>query len=139
MNGTEGMNRVEAERIKFTPAMVRELAERVKVLTAGMFGLGTVGAHPEHGTSYTDARDQLTWYGPQGARQACAFYSAAAMRYLYLHQIQPGDDGEFLLAVQVAYSRYGATAQERENYDSWEHRGAERAQELVNAEQGDAK
>jgi hypothetical protein len=139
MNQTEGRSRVESERIKFTGAFVREVTARVERITDGMFKLGPVGSHPEHGTSYADARDQLTWYGPQGARQACAFYTSAAMRYLSLMGIEPnGDDGEFLLAVQVAYSRYGATAAEREDYGRWELRGAERAQELINAAEGDA-
>lgn len=130
---------MEAARIKFTAAFVREVSARVERITDGMFKLGPVGSHPEHGTSYADARDQLTWYGAQGARQACAFYTSAAMAYLRLMQIAPaGDDGDFLLAVQVAYSRYGATAAERKDYDRWELRGAERAQELINAREGDA-
>lgn len=131
---------VEAARMKFTAAFVEEVAARVEKITGGMFKLGPVGSHPEHGTSYADARDDRVWYGPQGARQACAFYTAAAMRYLYLKGIEPdGDDGEFLLAVQVAYSRYGATARERVDYDQWETRGADRAQELINAAEGDAR
>lgn len=133
------METVEAARIKFTGAFVQEVAARVEKITDGMFKLGPVGSHPEHGTSYADARDDRVWYGPQGARQACAFYTAAAMRYLYLKGIEPdGDDGEFLLAVQVAYSRYGATARERIDYHEWEMRGGDRAQELINAAEGDA-
>ncbi len=122
---------MEAARIKFTAAFVQEVAARVERVTGGMFKLGPVCSHPEHGTSYADARDDRVWYGPQGARQACAFYTGAAMRYLYLRRIEPGDDGEFLLAVQVAYSRYGATARERVDYTQWEGRGADRAQELI--------
>lgn len=124
--------------MKFTAAFVEEVAARVEKITDGMFKLGPVGSHPEHGTSYADARDDTVWYGPQGARQACAFYTAAAMRYLYVTGAESGDDGEFLLAVQVAYSRYGATARERVNYDEWEARGANRAQELINAAKSDA-
>lgn len=131
---------MEAARIKFTAAFVREVAARVERITDGMFRLGPVGSHPEHGTSYADARDQLTWYGAQGARQACAFYTSAAMRYVNLMGVTPaGDDGDFLLAVQVAYVRNGATAAEREDYGRWEIKGAERAQELINAAEGDAQ
>lgn len=122
---------MKAARIKFTAAFVQEVAARVERVTDGMFKLGPVGSHPERGTSYTDARDDRVWYGPQGARQTCAFYTGAAMRYLHLRQIEPGDDGEFLLAVQVAYFRYGATARERVDYSQWEGCGADRAQELI--------
>lgn len=122
---------MEAAQIKFTSAFVREVGARVEKITDGMFKLGVVGSHPEHGTSYADARDDTVWYGPQGARQACAFYTAAAIRYLYVNKVPSGDDGEFLLAVQVAYSRYGATARERADYDRWEARGADRAQGLI--------
>lgn len=123
---------MEAARIKFTSAFVEEVAARVNKITDGMFKMGPVGSHPEHGTSYADARDDTVWYGPEGARQACAYYTAAAMRYLYATQTPPqGDDGDFLLAVQVAYSRYGATARQRVDYDQWEARGANRAQELI--------
>lgn len=122
---------MEAERIKFTAAFVREVGARVERITGEVFSLGPIGTHPEHGTSYTDGRDQIVWYGPQGARQACAYYTAAAMAWIYEHKIEAGDDGEFLLAVQVAYSRYGATAQDRESYDQWETRGADHARELI--------
>ncbi len=123
---------MEAARIKFTSAFVREVSDRVDKITDGMFKLGVIGSHPEHGTSYADARDDTVWYGPQGARQACAFYTAAAQRYLHLNKITPEeDDGEFLLAVQVAYSRYGATARDRVGYHEWEMRGGDRAQELI--------
>lgn len=131
MNWTERMEAVEAARIKFTSAFVREVSDRVDKITDGMFKLGVIGSHPEHGTSYADARDDTVWYGPQGARQACAFYTAAAQRYLRLKNLDSGDDGEFLLAVQVAYSRYGATARERIDYHEWEMRGGDRAQELI--------
>jgi len=132
MNRTEGMETVEAGRIKFTSAFVQEVGERVKRLTDGTFALGTTGTHPEHGTSYTDSREDIAWYGPQGARQACAYYTAAAMAWLRERGIQPETaDGEFLLAVQVAYSRYGGTAQDRESYDQWEARGSERGQRLA--------
>lgn len=134
------METVEAGRIKFTSAFVQEVGARVEKITDGMFRLGPVGSHPEHGTSYADARDDRVWYGPQGARQACAYYTAAAMRYINLMGVMPsGDDGEFLLAVQVAYSRNGSTATERRGYDRWEGQGAERAQELINAAEGDAQ
>jgi hypothetical protein len=132
MNWTEGADAMESARIKFTSAFVQEVAARVERITVGMFKLGPVGSHPEHGTSYADSRDDTVWYGPQGARQACAFYTAAAMGYLYRNQIEPGDDGEFLLAVQVAYSRNGATTRERADYGRWEMRGANRVQELIN-------
>lgn len=123
---------MEAARIKFTSAFVEEVAARVNKITDGMFKLGPVGVHPEHGTSYADSRDSTVWYGPEGARQACAYYTAAAARYLYATQTPPqGDDGEFLLAVQAAYSRYGATARQRITYDEWEARGENRAQELI--------
>lgn len=126
---------MDAERIKFTTATVKEVAERAKRITDGAFTLGVYGSHPEHGTSYSDAHKQITWYGPKGARQACAYYSAGAMAWLHLNQMEPdGDDGEFFLAVQVAYGRYGDfTRADREEFDRWETRGSERAAEILNA------
>lgn len=123
---------MDAERIKFTPAMVEEVAKRAKRITHGQFALGVQGVHPEHGTSYSDAHEQITWYGPKGARGACAYYSAGAMAWLGLNKVRPeGDDGEFFLAVQVAYSRYGDfTKSDRGWFEHWEARGAKRAREV---------
>jgi hypothetical protein len=123
---------MDATRIKFTAATVREVAERVKRITDGAFALGTVGKHAEGGTSYTDAHRDTAWYGPLGARQACAYYTAAAMAWLRETEADPGDDGEFFLAVQVAYGRHsGANQVERQSFDAWEAEGAERARRLT--------
>lgn len=126
---------MEAERIKFTPTMVEEVAGRAERITDGAFALGVQGVHPEHGTSYSDAHQQITWYGPKGARGACAYYSAAAMAWMSLKGVKPdGDDGEFFLAVQVAYGRYGDfTKSDRGWFEHWERRGSERAAEILNA------
>lgn len=125
---------MDAERIKFTPAMVEEVAKRAKRITDGAFAMGVHGSHPEHGTSYSDAHKQLTWYGPKGARQACAYYSAGAMAWMRLNGVEPdGDDGDFFLAIQVAYGRHGDfTRADREEFDCWERRGSERAAEILN-------
>lgn len=94
--------------------------------------MGLYGSHPEHGSSYSDAHEPFTWYGAKGAREACAYYSAGAMSWLRLSGAKPDDnDGEFLLAVQVAYGRYGDfTRADRDHFDKWEARGAERAQKI---------
>ncbi len=127
MNRTEGIEAMDAARIKFTSAFVQEVGARVREMTAGAFELGPIGSHPEHGTSYADSKEQLTWYGPDGARQACAYYTAAAMAWLRESGIMPSrEDGDFLLAVQVAYGRRsGATKVQIETYDKWESRGAD--------------
>jgi hypothetical protein len=133
MNKTEGTKQMEAARIKFTPALVREVGERVKRITDGKFALETTGSDQGNGTRYFDAHLMQVWYGPTGARQACAYYSAAAMAWMRENEITPdGDDGEFLLAVQVAYTRGpGATKADRKTFDNWEARGAERARGIL--------
>lgn len=120
---------MEAARIKFTAATVREVAERVKRITGGAFEMASVGSDLGNGTRYSDGIMMQTWFGPTGARQACAYYTAGAMAWLRETGTEPeGDDGEFLLAVQVAYSRGpGATKADRKTFDAWEARGAERA------------
>lgn len=134
MNRMEGIETMEAARIKFTSAFVQEVAARVRELTAGAFELGRIGSHPEHGTSYADAHEDVVWYGPQGARQACAYYTAAAMAWLRESGIVPeAADGDFLLAVQAAYGRRsGTTRAELERYDQWETRGADRGRLKAN-------
>jgi hypothetical protein len=124
---------MEAARIKFTPALVREVGERVKRITDGVIALGVTGTHPEHGSSYSDGTEQLTWYGPKGAREACAYYTAAGIAWLHETGVVPeGDDGDFLLAVQVAYGhRFGATRSDVESFERWETRGMERARDLA--------
>lgn len=124
---------MEAERIKFTPALVREVGERVKRITDGNFALETTGSDQGNGTRYFDAHDMRVWYGPTGARQACAYYTAGAMAWAREKGVElTGDDGEFLLAVQVAYTRgTGATRADRVTFQDWETRGAERARGLV--------
>lgn len=118
--------------IRFTPATVREVAERAKRITGGRFQLGTIGTHADGGPKYTDANEDVAWYGPVGARQACAYYSGAALRMARLEgQVVESDDHDFLLGVQIAYRRGGASSQaERQSFDGWEARGAERAEKL---------
>ncbi|AXH66470.1 hypothetical protein SEA_SATIS_321 [Streptomyces phage Satis] len=128
---------MEAERIKFTPTLVREVGERVKRITDGAFELGGTGSDIGNGTRYIDGHQMQVWYGPTGARQACAYYTAGAMAWAREKGVElTGDDGEFLLAVQVAYTRgTGATRADRATFEEWETRGAERARSKVAAGQ----
>lgn len=121
--------------IKFTSALVKEVAARVKEITEGAFALETTGSDQGGGTRYFDAHQMTVWYGPTGARQACAYYTAAAMRWARLTgQELTEQDADLLLRVQVAYSRGGGTTRaDRASFDDWENRGAERAQLTIEA------
>lgn len=122
--------------IKFTSALVREVAARVKEVTGGVFDLGAVGSDLGQGVRYIDAFETLVWHGPTGARQACAYYTAAAMRWARLTgQELTESDADLFLSVQAAYSRGGnSTRADRKSFDDWEARGAERAQLTIEAE-----
>lgn len=135
MNRTERMKAVEASRIKFTSALVEEVGKIAEKWTGGQLKLGPVGVHPEHGTRYMDAHKDLVWHGAKGAREACAYYSGGLMRYAYERSIKVDSaDAALLFAVQVAYGRYGDfTKAERAEFDRWEVRGEERADEILNA------
>jgi hypothetical protein len=121
--------------IKFTAALVREVAARVAEITGGTFALGSTGSDLGNGKRYTDGHQMLTWYGPTGARQACAYYTAAAMRWARLTESQLAEsDTDLFLAVQTAYRRGGnSTRADRKSFDDWESRGAERAQLTIEA------
>lgn len=111
-----------ATQVKFTRLLVEEVAARAKKITGGRFALGVVGVHPEYGTSYADAHEQITWYGTKGARQACAYYSGAALRMARIEgfQMDPADS-DFFLGVQVAYGRRGGSSRaDRGSFDEWE-------------------
>lgn len=121
--------------IKFTAALVREVAARVAEITDGAFALESVGSDQGRGARYIDGHQALTWYGPTGARQACAYYTAAAMRWARLTESQLAEsDADLFLAVQAAYRRGGnSTRADRKSFDDWESQGAERAQLTIEA------
>lgn len=111
--------------IKFTAATVQEVAERVKRLTEGRFALGVHGSHPEHGTSYSDAHKQRTWYGPEGARQACAYYIGGAFEESRLAGwTMPEEDFAYLQRVQAAYME--GPQRRKKNMMHWEQEGVDR-------------
>lgn len=112
--------------IRFTTRTVREVAERVKRLTGGRFAVGVYGSHPEHGTSYTDAHEQRTWYGPEGARQACAYYIGGAFEMARQggEWTMPDDDYDFFLRVQAAYME--GPQRRKDDMMHWEQQGVDR-------------
>lgn len=126
---------MQAARIKFTQAFMDELSNRVQRITGGEFDMESA-QDPAKGTVYTDVHRSLSWHGPKGARQAAAYYSGAAMAWLHVTETPPnGDDGEFLLAVQVACARYGTniTRADRRVFEEWATQGSERARKIVEA------
>lgn len=112
--------------IKFTPATVREVAKRVAEFTDGYFALDTTGADESGGTRYFDAHQMKVWYGPEGARQACAYYigGALGMAHAEGRPIPEGDMQYF----QLVLAACGDGPQRRKSdAENWEARGRERA------------
>lgn len=130
------MTEARTAPIKFTGAMVQEVAERAKRITGGRFELGQIKSHPDGGPVYLDARRDIAWYGALGARQACAYYSGAALRTARLEgRVLDTEDADFLMKVQVAYTRGGSSSRDdRESFDKWESEGAEDAEKLITDE-----
>lgn len=116
--------------IKFTAATVREVAARVKKITDGYFALETTGSDLGNGTRYFDAHQMQVWFGPEGARQACAYYIGGALETVRLTHAAGGDelsvdDESYLHQVQAAYME--GPHRRKEDLMHWEERGAERA------------
>lgn len=112
--------------IKFTKAMVTEVARRAKEFTKGEFALETTGSDLGNGTRYFDHHTMTVWFGPTGARRACAYYIGGM-----LGTAQYGDrpisdaDTAYLRRVQAAYME-GSQAH-KDDMLGWEEQGRERA------------
>jgi hypothetical protein len=123
-----------ATDIKFTRTLVEEVAARVKEFTNGAFALEATGSDLGNGTRYIDAHEMRVWYGPEGARQACAYYIGGALGTARATGREiPANDAEYLRRVQAAYTQAGTRAS-RANCRSWEERGEERARLKVEAD-----
>lgn len=113
--------------VKFTAATVREVAARVAKITDGRFALETTGSDLGNGVRYFDAHTQTVWFGPVGARQACAYYIGGALHTVRLEDREiPEDDAAYLMRVQSAY-REGPQGR-KDDMRNWEEQGAQRAQ-----------
>lgn len=121
--------------VKFTSATVREVAERVARLTDGLFRLETTGSDLGSGTRYFDAHNMTVWFGPEGARQACAYYIGGALGYAQAKGRDiPEADIAYLMQVQAACSE--GPQKRKADVAKWEQRGRERARLSVEAEGG---
>lgn len=112
--------------ITFVPRTVREVAARVKTFTDGYFALETHGSDLGSGTRYFDAHTQTVWFGPTGARQACAYYIGGALGTAEVTgKMIPWADAEYFRSVQNAY--LNGSERHQEDMRAWEEKGRERA------------
>lgn len=112
--------------IKFTGATVREVSARVKAFTDGYFALETTGSDEGNGTRYFDAHQMQVWYGPEGARQACAYYIGGVLGTAEATgRLIPDDDVAYLMRVQAAYME--GSQRRKNDMEHWENEGRERA------------
>lgn len=131
MNGTnrDGREQQVTDRtapIKFTGATVREVSARVKAFTDGYFALEATGSDEGNGTRYFDAHRMQVWYGPEGARQACAYYIGGALGTAEATgRLIPEDDTAYLMRVQAAYME--GSQRRKDAMKRWENEGRERA------------
>jgi hypothetical protein len=118
MNGTAS--------IKFTAATVREVAGRAKEFTDGRFALQTTGSDLGNGTRFFDAHTMTVWFGPTGARRACAYYYGGMLGTAQAEgRLISDEDTAYLLRVQAAYLE-GSQAH-KDDMLGWEEQGRERA------------
>lgn len=116
--------------IKFTATTVREVSARVKAFTDGYFALETTGSDQGGGTRYFDAHQMKVWYGPEGARQACAYYIGGALGTAEVTgKLIPDDDVTYLKRVQAAYME--GSQRRKSDMERWESEGRERARALA--------
>lgn len=112
--------------IKFTAATVREVSARVKEITDGYFALETTGSDEGNGTRFFDAHRMQVWYGPRGARQACAYYIGGALgTEKATSKPISDDDTAYLMRVQAAYME--GSQRHKADMEHWENEGRERA------------
>lgn len=124
--------------IKFTATTVREVAGRVKALTNGLFELQATGSDLGNGTRFFDAHSMTVWFGPKGARQACAYYIGGALGVAHAtDNLIPDDDMAYLKQVQAAYME--GSQHHKGDMANWEERGRERAQFLAQSAAGHAE
>lgn len=118
--------------IKFTAATVREVAARVKAFTGGHFALDDVGSDQGRGVRYADLHKEHTWYGAEGARQACAYYIGGALETARTEgRMISDDDTAYLMRVQAAYRE--GTQRRKDSMQHWEGLGRERARQRADA------
>lgn len=120
------MSETRTAPIKFTGATVREVAARAKKITNGLFALEGTGSDLVNGVRYIDAQKALTWYGPEGAREACAYYIGGALETVRQKDGEiPADDAAYLMRVQAAYME--GPQRRKADMENWEEQGRERA------------
>lgn len=122
--------------VKFTAATVREVSARVERFTNGRFALQATGTALDNGTRYFDAHQMTVWYGPQGARQACAYYIGGAFGTQQAEGREiPEDDTVYLKRVLDACVGTGTLAN-RQDCSNWEQQGRERARLMAEVANG---
>lgn len=110
--------------MKFTPKLVRELADEVAEFTKNRFKMGPVGSGEGYGTRYTDAHIDQVWTGGVGARQACAYYINGAMGWAQCtgRDLPEGTERH----LKAIYSHLTL-----KDLEPWAERGRERAAKLA--------
>ncbi|MFE0472614.1 hypothetical protein ACFW2V_13465 [Streptomyces sp. NPDC058947] len=98
----------------------------MKAFTDGYFALGSTGSDEGNGTRYFDTHKDKVWFGPEGARQACAYYIGGALGTAEATgRLLPDDDAEYLMRVQAAYME--GSRRRKADMENWESVGRERA------------
>lgn len=114
--------------MRFDKKTVEKVAKIAEEFTEGAFYLEGIGMDLGKGVRYMDGRSSiLVWFGPQGARSACAYYIGATLGWSQARAKEISDeDREFLKAAQNGYQR-------QEKFREWEAVGNSHAQDRAAA------
>lgn len=114
--------------MRFTRGIVRQVADIAEKFTGGNFAMSGVGLDLGNGVRYSDAHSMSRmWFGPEGARCACAYYIGAMLGHAQATATHIGDeDMKFLKSVQDAYAI--GSEPRRIRYRDWEENGYRTAQ-----------
>jgi hypothetical protein len=111
----------------FTARLVREVSNRVGLITDGLFTVETQGTQTHGGSHYTDPEGVHDWRGPEGARHACAWMIGGALGTVAAKNSEiPEGDARYLQEVLAACG--GGSTPRQQNADHWQQIGRERAQ-----------
>lgn len=114
--------------MRFDRETVKRVAEIAKEFTGGRFAMEGTGSDLGNGVRYADAHTMRMWFGPEGARSACAYYIGATLGYARATATHiKADDVKFLKSVQDAYAI--GSEPRRAKYRKWEEIGYQEGQQ----------
>jgi hypothetical protein len=114
--------------VRFDRETVKRVAEIAKEFTGGKFAMSGIGMDQGNGVRYADAHTMRMWFGPEGARSACAYYIGATLGYARATATHiKADDVKFLKSVQDAYAI--GSEPRRAKYRKWEEIGYQEGQQ----------